>query len=324
MSNMSISLRGVRSLNVLQNVSSFTKDGVYNLRREFSLKSIPIAYEAVSSSLNAGCHQVPCRNFYKHKVEVEKRIKWERPVKVPCILPQKSGELSGLPEIDYDKPPPLYEKSKEYQTASDHVKRIVSLKFQPSSVRKQAMKDSMIQKVKRHVLDTKSVECKIAKWTAIIRNMQVHYANYPYDKVGRADVKEIIDLRKKRMKLLRTLDYKRFEWLLETLDLIFKPAPSSHERVERKKSMRWLAEQYCEAVVQKKLDEYKEKLNSQKREFLERKLSTMTSIIEEEKSFGVEPSFTSEEIKEVEATLKMIIEEEARKSDKNAEEVEVY
>lgn len=56
--------------------------------------------------------------------------------------------------------------------------------------------------------------------------MQVHNSDYPLDRKAKADVKEIIEFRKKRLKLLRTLDYRRFEWLLETLDLLFKPAPS--------------------------------------------------------------------------------------------------
>ncbi|KAK3914834.1 28S ribosomal protein S15, mitochondrial [Frankliniella fusca] len=318
---MSLSWQRVKSLNVLRNWPILPKDSVYNLRREFSLLSVSLP---VSCLPNVGCHQIPTRSFYKHKVEVDKRIQWTRPVKVPSIRPVKSGDLSGLPEVNFDKPPSLYEESKEYQTASDYVKRVVSLKFQKTSERKQALFDAMIQRVKRHKLDTKSVECKIAKWTAIIRNMQVHNANFPYDRSSRADLQELIDLRKKRMKLLRSLDYKKFEWLLEQLDLLYKPPPTTHERVERKKSMRWLADEYCENVVKKKLDEYKEQLNSQKRGFLERKLSTMKSIVEEEKSLGVEPSFTTEEIIEVEEILKKIIKEEDEKAGSLSVEKEVY
>jgi len=65
----------------------------------------------------------------------------------------------------------------------------------------------------------------VASMTANIRNLQEHYKLAPRDKNSRVALKEIIDKRKKRLKYLRTWDYKKFEWLLENLDLKYHPHP---------------------------------------------------------------------------------------------------
>ena len=39
------------------------------------------------------------------------------------------------------------------------------------------------------------------------------------------------------LRYLRERDYKRFEWLLEKLDLYYRPRPFFWERVERKKHL---------------------------------------------------------------------------------------
>ncbi|XP_034233526.1 28S ribosomal protein S15, mitochondrial [Thrips palmi] len=321
---MSMSLRRVQSLNILQNFQLSSRDVSRNLKRDFSLLSVSGTELGQSGLLSVTGHRSPFRTYYKHEVEVSKRIQWKRPERVPCILPEKSGDLSGLPEVDLNEPPPLFKDSTEFQTASETVKRIFGLKFQTSAERRQAKIDAMTKQVKRHKLDNKSVEVKIAKWTAIIRNLQEHTTKFPQDRNAKADLKEIIEFRKKRMKLLRTLDYRRFEWILETLDLLFKPAPSSHERVERKKSMRWLTAEYIEKVKEQKLNEYKEALNSQKIGFLKSKLSTMEAIVEEEKAFGVIPSFTEEDLNQVKETLRLKIEEEEKMHPSHQVEKEVY
>lgn len=65
----------------------------------------------------------------------------------------------------------------------------------------------------------------VAQMTADIRNLQQVMEEFPKDKCCKVRLKELIDLRKKWLKYLRCWDYKRFEWLLEKLDLVYKPAP---------------------------------------------------------------------------------------------------
>ena len=48
---------------------------------------------------------------------------------------------------------------------------------------------------------------------------------FPKDKRRKVKLKELIELRKKWLKFLRKWDYRRFEWLLEKLDLVYKPPP---------------------------------------------------------------------------------------------------
>jgi small subunit ribosomal protein S15 len=65
----------------------------------------------------------------------------------------------------------------------------------------------------------------VAQMTADIRNLQQIMEEYPRDKRCKVQLKELIDVRKKWLKYLRCWDYKRFEWLLEKLDLVYKPPP---------------------------------------------------------------------------------------------------
>lgn len=61
--------------------------------------------------------------------------------------------------------------------------------------------------------------------TANIRNLQEHYKLFPRDKNSKVALKEIIDKRTKRLKFLRTWDYKKFEWLIEKLDIKYHSHP---------------------------------------------------------------------------------------------------
>ena len=88
--------------------------------------------------------------------------------------------------------------------------------------------------------------------------------------------------------------------------------------------MRWLTAQYIENVKQKKLQEYKGVLDSKKKEFLQSKLATMKGIVEEEKSFGVEPSFSPKDIEEVEEALRQRILVEAKEARDSNDVEEVY
>lgn len=63
----------------------------------------------------------------------------------------------------------------------------------------------------------------VAKLTAKIRFLQPIIEKRPSYKKRIKIVKELIDKRKKQLKLLRKQDYKKFEWILEELDLIYRP-----------------------------------------------------------------------------------------------------
>ena len=66
----------------------------------------------------------------------------------------------------------------------------------------------------------------VAKMTVQIRAMQKYMEDFPRNKQVKVQLKEMIDKRKKFLKYLRRWDYKRFEWILEKLDLVYKPPPT--------------------------------------------------------------------------------------------------
>lgn len=65
----------------------------------------------------------------------------------------------------------------------------------------------------------------VARMTMIIRRLQQHIVEHPHDRRNRVVLKELIEKRTKRLKELRASDYKCFEWVLENLDLVYKPRP---------------------------------------------------------------------------------------------------
>ena len=46
-----------------------------------------------------------------------------------------------------------------------------------------------------------------------------------------------VDQRNGYLRRLRQTDYKRYEWILEKLDLSYKPRPFHYERIERRKHL---------------------------------------------------------------------------------------
>lgn len=237
-------------------------------------------------------------------------IKWVRPEKIACWDPKKSGDLSPLEPLDMTKPPLEYQDSEELKTANEYVRKVFSCDFMGRRYATQLVRQQLIDKVKSNNLDFTSCEVQIASMTSNIRNLQEHYKLAPRDKNSRVALKEIIDKRKKRLKHLRTWDYKKFEWLLENLDLKYHPHPP-YERVERKKSLRRLTSQWCDEVKSKKLAEYRNELDNEKEIFLKHKLETLEWAKKEEVECGVEPTVTDADI---ESARKQLDEWKNRKS----------
>lgn len=148
------------------------------------------------------------------------KIKWVRPEKIPAYKPEKSGDMEKYnPAIDKSFILPEYTESKELATANDLVKRLFALEFAPRRRAVEIFKKSMVDAVKRHPLDTHSTEAKIARYTGNIRAMQEFMERFPSSKHVKIRLQELIDKRNKRLKYLRQWDYKKFEWLIEQLNI---------------------------------------------------------------------------------------------------------
>ncbi|KAF7269349.1 28S ribosomal protein S15, mitochondrial [Rhynchophorus ferrugineus] len=231
------------------------------------------------------------------------KIKWVRPEKIPCIKPEKSGDLSPFPNIDKSQYLVEFRKSKELETANDYVKRLFTLQFNSRKCTTNFFIHQSMEQVKRHEFDSGSIETKLARWTGYIRAWQELMQRFPKDKRLKVCLKELIDKRKKHLKYLRRWDYKKFEWILDQLNIVYKPPPSEFRWVTRRESLVKLTDKYCEDIRKTKLDEYKALLEAEQPAFLEEKIRTLEFIRDEQKDCGVEQTVSEEEIEDVRKQL---------------------
>ncbi|XP_055918008.1 28S ribosomal protein S15, mitochondrial [Eupeodes corollae] len=231
------------------------------------------------------------------------KIKWNRPEKISCIRPEKSGDLSKLPAINQKDPLFDFQDSKELKDADENVKAIFRLENNPKIHSSNLYRDMMIKEVQRHPLDLGSMEAKLAKMTATIRIFQDHMEKFPRDKKIKVLLKEKIDKRKKFLKYLRRWDYKRFEWMLEKLDLVYKSPPSEFHWITRKESLKKLTDIHCETFKQEKLAEYRNSLQAQQIPFLEEKIKNLEFIRTEQQECQVPVTVSQDEINAVKKQL---------------------
>ena len=110
-------------------------------------------------------------------------------------------------------------------------------------------------KVRRHKLDEDSIEAWIARYTVMIRSLQKLFVEITpeatmYNKTPglvmkatgrmrtvRRIIGRMVNSRRLMLKRLRNTDFKRYEWVLEQLDLVFKEKPIFEEDVEREKHL---------------------------------------------------------------------------------------
>lgn len=170
------------------------------------------------------------------------------------------------------------------------------------------------------------MESLIAHQTVQIRSLQESFEKSPHNKVVKVQLKELIDRRKRFLRYLRRWDYRRFEWLLEKLDLVYKPYPAKFHWITRKESLQKLTTKYCEDLKEERLNEYKKILESQQIPFLEEKLKNLEFIKSEQLACQVQLTVSEEDIKDVKTKLenlkmKKLEEEEAAKKQKSKEDI---
>lgn len=136
----------------------------------------------------------------------------------------------------------------------------------------------------------------VARLTARIRYLQVRHAEEPLDKKIFVQCKEMIEKRKRLLKYLRRYDYKRFEWLLEKLDLLYKPEPLKRFNVFRKESLIRLTDIHCDTVRDQRLTKYRQELEAQQVDFLAKKLKDFEFIRQEQIELGVDLTVSDDDI----------------------------
>ncbi|XP_071874170.1 28S ribosomal protein S15, mitochondrial [Bombus fervidus] len=224
------------------------------------------------------------------------KIKWTRPVKIPSIDPRQTGDLGLKVSVKPTDIKNNYQNSKELQDADEIVKKLFTLDFQPKKESKYLERERIIGLVKRHICDRGSTEVKIAAMTCEIQYLQKYMEKHPKNVKTKVFLKELIDKRRKLLKHLRKWDYRRFEWLLERLNLIYVAQPEVLGAVSRKNALRQLTKNYCDGIIQQKLDVFKTELRERQKVFFTQKVKNLEYILEEEKKYGLEPTVTQEQI----------------------------
>ncbi|XP_012269284.1 28S ribosomal protein S15, mitochondrial [Athalia rosae] len=226
------------------------------------------------------------------------KIKWVRPEKIPSYKAEKSGDLGLNLNVKPSQLANHFDESIELKDADDIVKKLVTLEYLPLWETKEKKRVETLSLVKRHAYDNYSMEAKIAQMTTTIQHLQQRMELHPRDVKVKVFLKELIDKRKKFLGYLRRWDYRRFEWILEKLNLIYKAHPPQYLPVSRKDSLRKLTANHCENIVQGKLDAYKAELQAQQKEFFKEKWQKLVFVRNEELSCGVTPSVTEEDIEQ--------------------------
>ncbi|XP_045613948.2 small ribosomal subunit protein uS15m isoform X1 [Procambarus clarkii] len=226
---------------------------------------------------------------YAMRLELtEHGIKWRRPEYIPSWRPEKSGDLELHKDPDEMQPRIEVLPAKDMLDQVDEdTRKLLSLKFATHGESMKIKHYEMLRRVQRHQLDTSSMEVKIAALTVKIQNLQRVTFKCKKNIIERVRLQEMIDRRKKLLKNLRKADYKRFEWLLEELNLLYRPFPREYKWITRKDSLQKLVQMHGEELKEKRLAEYQAALELQKEPFLKEKVETLRWIAETETSLGV-------------------------------------
>eukprot|EP00092_Neocalanus_flemingeri_P036103 GFUD01039307.1.p1 GENE.GFUD01039307.1~~GFUD01039307.1.p1 ORF type:complete len:336 (-),score=75.02 GFUD01039307.1:34-1041(-) len=238
-------------------------------------------------------------------------VKWDRPVMVETVNPQVSGDIGGLEhfgQVDLSQPPVQLENSKALETATEDVKRVLSLDFARRRDVMEKLSQEVLKSVQMHPRDFDSLEVRITIATIKIRNIQHELVQlYPYKN---QPVKHVlthkISHRRKMLSKLREKDYKKYEWLLEKLNLLYKPMPHDapdgvlvpKENVERKASIERLTSLWCDELRRHRLRAYQRHLVAGQPDFLLKKAEKLRHILKEEQELGLDQTVTEEEIEE--------------------------
>nr|CAG4648754.1 EOG090X09BQ [Polyphemus pediculus] len=241
--------------------------------------SRPLIGEINCISVLPSLHPVNNHTIRNFKSEVN--IEWNPPPTIHCTDPAKSGD-KPLAKVDLNRPQLRFQSIDTLEQVSPDIKKLTTLEFAPNKKHVQVIKDDLLKNVQRNKLDTSSIEASIACLTVGIQNLQIHIVNHKRDVISRVNLKEKIELRKSQLKHLRRMDYKRYEWLLEKLDLKYHSLPNPIQRITRKTSLVKLTEVHCNNIRNERLEAYKKQLQEEKVKFEKEKQETLDWIKEEE------------------------------------------
>lgn len=257
-------------------------------------------------------------------------MKWNKPQRIQTVNPSISGDIGGLEyfgEVDLSQPPVELAGAPSLEKLDEVAREILSLEFARSADVMNKLKQTVGDSVKRHPLDKSSLEYKITILTLRIRNFQRMLVEcYPYKNQSlKHDLTFKIALRRSYLERLREQDYKKYEWLLERLNIFYKPVPHyDHNEISRKASIERLTDIWCDELKKHRLDGLRRKLESEQPHFLRSKAEKLRFIMNEEKELGLEQTVTEAEIEECLKRAEQVEKRNAAKADEMAENFLVY
>ena len=103
----------------------------------------------------------PSSNLVRnYAMKSDLKVKWIRPLRVPCYKPEKSGDLKAFECPDQKRFILNFEKSEELKTANELVKNMFTLEQNGRRESVEILKKETVDLVKRHDLDNGSLESK--------------------------------------------------------------------------------------------------------------------------------------------------------------------
>lgn len=230
-------------------------------------------------------------------------VEWERPEHPKRALPgaEASGDLEAFPSLDLSRRLPEFENCPALENAMDQVQRVFSLEFASRRDLLQRVSHDYARKVQRHPHDFQSLEVFIAILTAKIRQAQAYVAKELEEKNLRRGaishvIKIMVDQRRVLLGVLRQRDYKKFEFVLDTLNIAYKPRPTYFEKIERQVHMVRLTELWCAELKEHRLSSLRHEFKTQQPQFLRDKAQKLQWIKTQEEELGLESSVSQDEI----------------------------
>lgn len=238
-----------------------------------------------------GCMK-PC-NVIPPMCVAHRNFNRKKTVKMPPTKPinfSHSGDLTtALDSIDLTQPVPLVERVKELEDAPEEVKRLFSLEFADSSMVLEKRIQEIRSQIQEHPADVASLEVKIAEMTVKIRNGMRHTLEFRKDKLNKSRLFGGITSRMRMLGELKLLDYDKFLWLCERLQLQYIPEdPYKHIRLGKRAMRKKIARDAALKMCKDKLADLRQQLEKEKVVFLEAKEKEMRQLEEEMRQLGVE------------------------------------
>jgi small subunit ribosomal protein S15 len=229
-------------------------------------------------------------------------VRWVQPAHVYRGNPgaDGSGDMGLFPEPDISRPKPMFSGIKAFDEAPPEVQRILSLEMGRRKEAVSVVKEDFRLMTAEHKHDFKSNEVIIAGLTVKIRNAQKKLAELAArghrNQAAKVGLKTFVDRRRAQLGHLRSVDYKKFEWLLEKLDIVYKPRPYTYECVIRRKHTERLVNLWCDEQRTSKLQSLKEEFERDQPRFLREKAETLSLIMKQEQELGVPSTVTQDDI----------------------------